>query len=538
MNANYSSSTTAPQWTLQTSPDDSAPFYSTGYAAGNNMAGGKGVGGGLEAYDLMSTPKDFYPQTPVRQTLRRAVSTGVLPTMGSVAPSMYAYQEPLTPNQSSPASDTLPTPRDGQWLTGGQPSGFALAQENFLAGHGSGSSASPSQPPAALPQQQQFYPNTSSPAYFPPSPASLPQSTPRHSVVDGVSGAQPRHLVSSPSNQGSNIASTSTARYSLPPQNPAISVNGPVSPTYQPVPYSAPSNLAVSQKMAQAPSREEVNQFLAEMNEMLGPETMAALSPPTQVRQIPTTPQRSTYQLPPAPPAPRSPTYSKMAPTGTGRGVYNVSGVLLDEADIGLFSNSRSPSPCPPATYPTYQLPSQPPAFRQPPYSSQQYFGSPPDYYNTYTLPSQQQQQQPSANTYYDSQGQLQSFGGFSRPRSAPSSPQLGGDGGFAFGGGHSLNRRRGSSMDGFPRVGGPYEPAYGYAPPSPTRRVVVPPKIAPKKPTNAGKGKKKGGGISFINFSANDANVLLSGVAPSGSSKRKREDDHGEHGHQAKKHA
>lgn len=53
------------------------------------------------------------------------------------------------------------------------------------------------------------------------------------------------------------------------------------------------------------------------------------------------------------------------------------------------------------------------------------------------------------------------------------------------------------------------------------------PRKASPKKTPGTPRGKKAPGGMNaFINYSASDAKKLLSGVAPSGSSKRKREEE------------
>jgi hypothetical protein len=48
----------------------------------------------------------------------------------------------------------------------------------------------------------------------------------------------------------------------------------------------------------------------------------------------------------------------------------------------------------------------------------------------------------------------------------------------------------------------------------------ITPPKIGKK----GRKGKNGGGGGMFINFTADDRETILSGVAPSGSSKAKKE--------------
>ncbi|KAK4694502.1 hypothetical protein P7C70_g8720, partial [Phenoliferia sp. Uapishka_3] len=154
------------------------------------------------------------------------------------------------------------------------------------------------------------------------------------------------------------------------------------------------------------------------------------------------------------------------------------------------------------------------------------------------------------------------------RPRSAPSSPELGG-GAFAFSNGYQDNayaappsaympsqrRRRGSSMDGFPLPGRvihspenmPYPPIPQSQnqnhPTTPTRRNFARiPQSAPNPgrrgspaagPTRARKMGKPAAPM-FINFTSTDASAILSGVAPSGSSKRKREEEEEERNRRA----
>lgn len=315
------------------------------------------------------------------------------------------------------------------------------------------------------------------------------------------------------------------------------------------------------------------------MNEILGPEAMAALSP------------TSTYHAPlPAvsvqPPPP---------PQQQNRATYNVSGVLLDEDEYRAFADSPSVGVQPsPVEGQPFLLPDST-------------YGQPAPQANGYLAPAQ---------FAYELQ----------RPASAPPTPSFESDAMFQFapyGSTYesaqaarsvSLNRRRGSSLDPamIPRqyssgLAGSYAPtpaqhasydAYeppallerAYAPPpqsqyppsfrvapppqepAPYQAVTTPPRRAqppiapptpmstsssasvashaPPTPTPAAKrasvgarrggrrGKGGGGGdaISFINFSAADSKEILGGVAPSGTSKKRAREEQGGEAREGKK--
>ena len=141
------------------------------------------------------------------------------------------------------------------------------------------------------------------------------------------------------------------------------------------------------------------------------------------------------------------------------------------------------------------------------------------------------------------------------RPRSAPASPELG-SGGFSYTDSHyqpdsyasalpssmphEVRHRRGSSVDGFlmqdhdghhkPAPIEQYSQVYPITPTRQSFALRMPnsaPSLGARRPSKARKsGAGKGLASMFVNFSASDANALLSGVAPSGSSKRKREEE------------
>ncbi|GJN91676.1 hypothetical protein Rhopal_004699-T1 [Rhodotorula paludigena] len=342
----------------------------------------------------------------------------------------------------------------------------------------------------------------------------------------------------------------------------------------QPMAYShtMPGNAA-----EQAASAEEVSRFFLDMNEILGPEAMAALSP------------TSTYH----PPLPAVSVQPPPLPQQQNRATYNVSGVLLDEDEYRAFADSPSvghqPSP----------VEGQPFLLPDPTY------GQPAPQANGYLAPAQ---------FAYELQ----------RPASAPPTPSFESDAMFQFapyGSTYesaqparsvSLNRRRGSSLDPamIPRqyssgLAGSYAPpsqhasydAYeapallerAYAPPPqsqypPSFRVAPPPQepasyqavttpprrapppVAPPTPMSTsssasatgpapptptptakrasvgarrgGRRGKGGGGdaISFINFSAADSKEILGGVAPSGTSKKRAREDEGGEAREGKK--
>ncbi|KAK4054949.1 hypothetical protein OIV83_000873 [Microbotryomycetes sp. JL201] len=362
-------------------------------------------------------------------------------------------------------------------------------------------------------------------------------------------------------------------------------VNGPPG-----IAFGSPGDLGItiagpeSQPMNQQPSIEDVNQFMNDMSQMLGPEGLAAVSPEVK-------PAR-------APPTPAYPRQLPLAPVATGQ-TYNLNGVILDEEDYALYSQS------PTLRYHTH--------WQQPFGESSRRRSPPPSVaYGQVTSVNRRQSQvgQPSD---YIIPGQPLLHPPFERPRSAPASPDIGsaiGSGGFAPYPGtyappafrsvavQNAMHRRTSSVDTVPRsfpemapggiqhgnaypvphlpppppshyhhMSGPQTPPqYNRVPsgyptptytnprsyeasspigPAPTTitpragprrmssqpdlpkaiRPVTPARRSTNNAPRAGR-RSKDGGFSFINFTASDSKKLLNGVAPSGSSKRKREEE------------
>lgn len=277
------------------------------------------------------------------------------------------------------------------------------------------------------------------------------------------------------------------------------------------------------------------SQFLRDMSDMLGPDAMAELSP---------TSSRPSYGLPQLG-ASSPPTTPSSRPTivEPARQTYNVSGVLLTEEEYQQYTHSNvklTDTRRYSLTKGSYQpFPSSS--------HSHSYF-SPEHQYSS--SPYSQQYPYPQPSPGYD----------LSRPRSAPPSPQvdIAGSASFvpyysppepSFTASSSYLRRRGSSVDAMiPRtfVSTPQtNPSYGYAsyptsfPPPSNQPVGYPPpyipetpmRIPPISPTSEPRRRirkiapttgKKTGVVNFVNFSPSDSKVLLSGVAPSGSSKKR----------------
>ncbi|ORY75056.1 hypothetical protein BCR35DRAFT_353748 [Leucosporidium creatinivorum] len=543
MDSNFSAS---PEWSVSYSPAQN------GFASGptglfapfgdkESMMSNDGVYGLFDERDsnsyLQSTPPSATP-------LRRARSSSALP---HIAPgsSIYPFHDPTSP--SSPLSETIQTPRDGHQVQSG--SWFAAEQSAYL------NSLPGSTAPLQQPQQQQG--NTSSPPLF-------------------------ANQLATPASDG-----TLRQRRRFPSAQPALpsqaSEMGSRQGSYQGNSGDLSINIssAGSIPMVQQPSIEDVNQFFTEMNEILGPAAMSAISPPAGY------PENAT-----------SPSYAR--PSTGGAPTYQVNGVILDAEDYALYSRS-------PSNFQGQWAQSAPPtqtSFN--PYDTRpiQHRGqrrSPPPFADQHPQQRQQQGQFGFNPDYSTTSTPTSAFApGFvppPRPRSAPASPDLG-SGAFApFGlegsfqpqyqapsGSYAL--RRGSSADAMPRTfpqNGPMDqqypapqpppphhfqqqtppqyrqqqppyysaptahqlygrPSYGGEPPSPSpihppplrRMSSVPaglavnprPMVPLKKPTGKGKRGKADGGFSFINFTSSDATKLLGGVAPSGSSKRKREEE------------
>ncbi|KAK4057983.1 hypothetical protein OIO90_000722 [Microbotryomycetes sp. JL221] len=296
---------------------------------------------------------------------------------------------------SSPTSEeTVPTPQDGQ-----PPSAWVRSSAASTAGK-------PTRTVRARRSSQQLKPSVDVAQTQRPSAAA--RSRRRSSTANGsLGGAARAGIISGPS--GVVFGS---------PGDLGITIAGP---------ESAP--------MGQQPSIEDVNQFMNDMSEMLGPEALAAISPEVKPAAVP------------------APTYPRAADPPTGQ-TYNVNGVILDAEDYALYSQSptlqyhaqwaqqpfaveddRQRSP------PTFSHGHAPVAGRRPSYAV-----PPPEHYVA---------------------GQALAHPPFERPRSAPASPDVGsvmGGGGFApYPGSYQAPafrpiaiqnsfHRRGSSVDHVPR--------------------------------------------------------------------------------------
>ncbi|GAA5869656.1 hypothetical protein JCM1840_000547 [Sporobolomyces johnsonii] len=432
----------------------------------------------------LQVPQQRRPSMP---SIRRARSSGALPTLGTASTSLYPSLSPL-----SSVSTRLATPRDGQQLDGS--SWFPSAPNPYLN----------------LPASQG---------------RSVTPSTYRPMTPGGSSYRQHQRNASA---QAAFATPSSSGRYA--PLGLGSSTIGNLEHSAASMNYSY--STPTSQRMHQQPSVEEVNQFFQDMTEILGAEAMAALSP--------TSLPFGSSLAPPPPPKPSQP-------------AYNVSGVLLNEDEYTQYAQFRSAnsSPSRQSSPPHADLQTGP----SHPHVSAQYAPS-TSHYATASQPVYAQYPP------YD----------ICRPHSAPPSPAV--EGLATFGpygsspaapsfetfGSQALDRCRGSSVDaaiprsfpppahaasayGYPphtpfrslspspsHIPPPYPSSYTSASPSPAPRPMKP---APKR---AG-GRKPPGVVSFINFSPSDSKVLLSGVAPSGSSKKRaREEEAAQLEREAKK--
>jgi len=462
------------------------------------------------------------PQTlPSAEGIRRARSSGSLErSVPSTAIHHNGFQTSWSPN--SPTS-TTPTTSSSTITTAQDPRYYESSQQSYEPFRRPSSTSLyplPSEPHSANTPPRPYHRRTSSaqPAFFASSTTSGSSPPRPFTPLDGIASAS------------SSRRPSATAAYS----------------------FSTPT----SHRMKPQPSAEEVSQvsfflflalnfprwytdlypifwcsqFLRDMSDMLGPDAMAALSP---------TSCRPSYGLPQlsASSPPTTPT-SRSDITEPSRQTYNVSGVLLSEEEYQQYTRSSANSNVNLTDTRRYSLtkPYQP--FPSSSSSSHSYASPPHHQYYAQPYPS------------YDP----------NRPRSAPPSPLVDATGGSAsfvpyysppqepsfISSSSSYLRRRGSSVDAMvPRtfISTPQtNPSYGYAsyPTSlPSNQPVgypppyipdTPVRLAPSTPTSeprrrirktAAQGKKPGV-VNFVNFSPSDSKVLLSGVAPSGSSKKR----------------
>ncbi|GAA5913995.1 hypothetical protein JCM6882_002592 [Rhodosporidiobolus microsporus] len=503
----------------------------------------RGGGGGAPSteygYSHMVPVRQQRPRTPPESVgIRRVRSFG-----SSMAPSSTQHIYPagaLPPSPDSPSFRGLalqpPPPGNG----GADPTWFAASRDAWINAN------QPGPPPsAALPAF----------ANVPPQPS--PPNRRKRNASAEAAYATP--------------ASQQRATYA-PQDQLSVAI-----PEYAAPGMSYSLTTPTGGKNFQQPTAEEVSKFFQEMTELLGEDTMSALSPTSPSNAYPAlslsaTPDRaastSTSSATAAPPA--QPPFEK---------TYNVSGILLSEDEYRQYAASPS-------------------ANRQP--SPAQYFVPPG---NTY--------QPPPSDTYTTSLAPPPPFYGQSaygyelqRPQSAPPTPAVEAPSAFPLQApmpappppprpSASLRHRRGSSLDlsaiprsipsglsvpssYYPVPSNPHHPRpppsyaqqypppshFNYPPPSsayqtptrpphgdyapfaypgpaPSRPYQHPPSppptassssfpVTPSKPAGGrGHQRKKSGGVAFINFSAADSKALLTGVAPSGSAKkRQREED------------
>ncbi|GAA5915920.1 hypothetical protein JCM8208_003662 [Rhodotorula glutinis] len=508
---------------------------------------------------------------------RRARSSGALPTLQPAAlheQSLHAYApfppSPVSPNyphgDASGGQQQQQQQRPASALSGWRAppaesssrDGWSVGQSTF-AHEPTYSSSS-----GSWAQQQQHQPQT------PP-----PSARFRRTSSAQPSFAAPSSTPSSPSRPGS--AYSARASTSLGVHEAAM---GYASTKFQ---HSSP---------------EEINQFLNDMSEILGPDALAALSPtssappprPFDPRQAP-----SVNIQPPPPPAKKQAT-------------YNVAGVLLDEDEYRAFAesptSSRQPSPVRASSYDDRAQQGRPQygggsTYREPAYAAPSYEA----WSGGYLAPSHVEIQRPASappTPVLDLEASS-SWTQFAPYGSTYQSPVLRSTA--------AMNRRRGSSFDAssIPRIyssglvglqplnedtysrfnaglgfdesvqafepqqpqrrtppASAYPPSFRVAPaayvppPQPQPQHSSTPPVSPQRPSRQQQAQqqpreqplrapqpepttpvrrpKPKTSISFLNFSAADSKQLLGGVAPSGSSKKRARDD--EHSPAQKKRA
>ncbi|GAA5834104.1 hypothetical protein JCM9279_004215 [Rhodotorula babjevae] len=494
---------------------------------------------------------------------RRARSSGALPTLQPAAlheQSLHAYApfppSPVSPNyphgdasagqqqqqqQQRPASALSswraqpadPSGRDG-WAPGPSSYGHESA-------YSSSSSSGPwAQQPQTPPPSARFRRTSSAQPSFAPAPSSA---------------------ASTPSRPGS-----------------AYSARAPTSHSA----HETASALGYSSTKFQHSSPEEINQFLNDMSEILGPDALAALSPTSSAPPSRPFDPRQTPSVNVQPPQPAK----KQA-------TYNVAGVLLDEDEYRAFAesptSSRQPSPVRASSYDDRLQQGRPgSAYRDPAYTAPSYEA----WSGGYLAPSQVDIQRPASappTPVLDLEASS-SWTQFAPYGSTYQSPVMRSTA--------AMNRRRGSSFDAsaIPRIyssglvglqplaedaysrfnaglgfdesvqafeqqpqrrtppASTYPPSFrtaptAYVPPPPQQQQQhssTPSPVSPQRPprpqqpreqpqrppqpepTTPVRRPKAKTSISFLNFSAADSKQLLGGVAPSGSSKKRaRDDDH-----------
>ncbi|GAA5832274.1 hypothetical protein JCM11251_004303 [Rhodosporidiobolus azoricus] len=517
-------------------PSRHPPYQQATYDTGEGLQAGPST----DSYDYqhMLPARQQRPQTPPGSVgIRRVPSFG-----SSMAPSSTHH---IYPPGNFPPSPRSPTFRDlalQQEEGTADPAWFAASRDSWMKAD-----------EPNLPSLHQAPP--------PPFAALPPQHTPPARHKRNVS-AEAAYATPS-SHQRAQYAPQSGLTVTI-PEYEAPSM------TYS---HTTPGPMRGSQQ----PTAEEVSKFFQEMTELLGEDTMSALSPTSPSIIYPSlshsaTPHRaastSTSSTAPYPPSPSKKT-------------YNVSGILLDEDEYRQYAASPSPHRQPsPAQYfvppdETYQPP--PPA--------------PSSTYTTHLAPPPQQ---PYYGATYGYEMQ--------RPHSAPPTPAIEAPPTFVSppalppppplqepAPSASLRHRRGSSLDlsAVPRsipsglsVPSSYhavasDPQQPRPPPSYTQQNLPPhshfdyaqhapsgyhtpsgrPSFSayapfiypahssrayqqpfspshtaanssfPLTPTKKGHSRKRNG-VAFINFSAADSKALLGGVAPSGSMKKRQREE------------
>ncbi|GAA5984061.1 hypothetical protein JCM11641_005584 [Rhodosporidiobolus odoratus] len=473
------------------------------------------------------TPSHHAPQlpaTPQSASIRRARSSGAMSTAPVYTP--YSFQPSLPPSPVSPITPQRPT----------------------------SSYTQPYSTPVTMPQ----------PGYAGLSGSTLSQrSLSARSMEDPATAVGfaygPRPVTSHRRQRGASVQAT----YVGPTYRQAESDS--TQQFYLGVPeYTAPtmsySQTVPTSTQAAQPAAEEVCNFFRDMTDLLGEDTMAALSPTSAARTL----SYSDF-LPPPPTASSTPSSSRPSTASV-----NVSGVLLTEAEYQEYAASPSVECQQPLSQPFIT-----------PRAALQLQPFPPR-----ELQSQYLNPNTACGYGYEVQ----------RPLSAPPTPGVELVPTFPiyassrtgpYGGSAPLDRRRGSSLElsavprstgsgfvagplyGYPskaplpgstapsqqnpffyrRPSASYPSPAAYYPPPPMPPSARPTQVSPVSPTPAPRPhsplqpvsptssnpkrptpsriKKKPSGVAFINFSAADSRTLLSGVAPSGTSKkRQREED------------
>ncbi|GAA6036904.1 hypothetical protein JCM8097_006346 [Rhodosporidiobolus ruineniae] len=200
-------------------------------------------------------PRPFEPQAqqqqPASSTVRRAHSTGGQPS----TPAGYPFST-MPPSPVSPTYRGVPSFAHQQQQPQPPSNWFAASRDQWMQAH---------------PQERPLSVETAPPtfAYAPPvTPDRRRRNVSAQAAFPTPASSAPRASYTPP-----QPLSLALPEHSAPPSAPLMSYS-----------HTTPGPT----KAAQQPTAEEVSQFFQEMTELLGPEAMAALSPTTAAASMPT----------------------------------------------------------------------------------------------------------------------------------------------------------------------------------------------------------------------------------------------------------